>query len=84
MIRDRSWGSAVEVSVHDGDSSDLLNRLLFGFHPEFAGYDALQAMTTNQFIALAQDGLASGGLDTSLATWWARTTAPCPPCRLRA
>ncbi|CCD91532.1 hypothetical protein BRAO375_1570005 [Bradyrhizobium sp. ORS 375] len=65
--RDRCFGHALEVSVHGRVSGDLFNRLVFGCHPEFAGYDELQAMSTDQLITLAQDRLASGALDASLA-----------------
>ena len=55
------------MSVRDAGSGDLLNTVVFACHPEFPGYDALQAMSTEQLVALARARLESGSLDDSLS-----------------
>ncbi len=64
---DRPWGHALEISVHDAASGDLLNTVVFACHPELPGYAALQAMSTDQLIALARAQLECGSLDDSLS-----------------
>jgi len=64
---DRPWGHGLRVSVHNGRNHDLLNTVRFACHPEFAGYDQLQTMSTEQLISLAQAQLGSGLLDENLA-----------------
>jgi hypothetical protein len=49
---DRPWGNGLTVKIFD-HSETLLNVVHFGCHPERPGYDALQAMSTEQLIALA-------------------------------
>jgi hypothetical protein len=64
---DRAWGHGLRVSIHDGHSGHLLNTVQFACHPEFAGYDQLQAMSTEQLISIAKTKLESGALDENLA-----------------
>ncbi len=63
---DRPWGHGLQASVYDTRTSDLLNTIQFGCHPEFADFHQLQAMTTEQLIANAKAQLESGALDESL------------------
>jgi hypothetical protein len=64
---DRPWGHALDMSVFDAVSGDFLNTLAFACHPEFAGYEELQAMSTEQLVELAKAQLESGALDAPLA-----------------
>ncbi|CCD99429.1 hypothetical protein [Bradyrhizobium sp. STM 3809] len=84
--KDRPWGHALEVSVDDAASGDLLNSIVFACHPEFTGFETLQALSTDQLIGLARAQLASGALDARLAdpqtrgwTLFYRFELPAPP-----
>ncbi|MGY3453377.1 hypothetical protein [Bradyrhizobium sp. USDA 4353] len=63
---DRHWGHALELSLHDRDSGDVLYEIVFACQPAFDGYDELQALSTEQLSALAQARLESGTLDELL------------------
>jgi hypothetical protein len=64
---DRPWGHGLQLSVYDGRNDDRLNTIQFACHPEFAGYDQLQELSTEQLISLAKAQLESGSLDESMA-----------------
>ncbi len=64
---DRPWGHGLQVSIYDGCQGNILNQVQFGCHPEFAGYDQLQAMSSEQLVSLAKAHLEFGTLDESLA-----------------
>lgn len=66
LRRDRYWGHGLEVSVYEAGNGDLLTKIHFCCHPEFSGFEQLQAMSTEQLASLAQTQLASGALNKSL------------------
>jgi hypothetical protein len=56
---DLYWGHRLEVKIYD-ETGALLNRVAFACHPEHAGYEDLQAKTTEELIAIAMQRLSSG------------------------
>jgi hypothetical protein len=63
---DRPWGNGLRVDMFGADGQ-LSNIVMFACHPEFPGFDTLQAMGTEQLVERAAAQLRTGGLEASLS-----------------
>lgn len=63
---DRPWGNGLKVKIF-GTDGQLLNVVLFACHPEFPGYDVLQAMGTEQMVERAAALLRTDELNHGLS-----------------
>lgn len=63
---DRPWGNGLSVEMFGADGQ-LLNIVIFACHPEFPGFDVLQAMGTEQMVERAAAQLRTGALEHSLS-----------------
>jgi hypothetical protein len=62
---DHAWGHGLKVNIFC-EEGRLLNVIGFACHPEFPDYESLQAMDTEQLVALAAHHLNTGQLEDSL------------------